>query len=245
MWPYTTSAVVFFFQAEDGIRDYKVTGVQTCALPICARFHPDRHRFLFHFYRLLLSAGAPPGCPSRVHPRDLGRNRRGYRAGGPGIDSGGPLADAVTSPAVSRVRDLSGALYRQRRNCGLRPKHSIDTHRNMVRSCVDVAAARERAMGRELAAGITFTKFFSPASEAFRRIVAYQRNVRAGPSDCADTSRGTWIGGAAGAVFPPWALDHLLRGPAGDQPVSRGSNVAHPETPQSRDGLRDQRNCRS
>src|SRR5256885_4885214 len=24
----------FFFQAEDGIRDYKVTGVQTCAFPI-------------------------------------------------------------------------------------------------------------------------------------------------------------------------------------------------------------------
>src|SRR3954466_16431989 len=24
----------FFFQAEDGIRDYRVTGVQTCALPI-------------------------------------------------------------------------------------------------------------------------------------------------------------------------------------------------------------------
>src|SRR5256885_17145700 len=28
--------VFFFFQAEDGIRDYKVTGVQTCALPICS-----------------------------------------------------------------------------------------------------------------------------------------------------------------------------------------------------------------
>src|SRR5206468_5383455 len=26
---------VFFFQAEDGIRDLIVTGVQTCALPIC------------------------------------------------------------------------------------------------------------------------------------------------------------------------------------------------------------------
>src|SRR5256885_9762752 len=25
---------IYFFQAEDGIRDYKVTGVQTCALPI-------------------------------------------------------------------------------------------------------------------------------------------------------------------------------------------------------------------
>src|SRR5256885_6772895 len=34
----------FFFQAEDGIRDYKVTGVQTCALPI---------------YRWVIGAGAP------------------------------------------------------------------------------------------------------------------------------------------------------------------------------------------
>src|SRR5947208_7656644 len=30
------SAVFFFFQAEDGIRDDLVTGVQTCALPISA-----------------------------------------------------------------------------------------------------------------------------------------------------------------------------------------------------------------
>src|SRR5258708_6246610 len=28
----------FFFQAEDGIRDDLVTGVQTCALPICSIF---------------------------------------------------------------------------------------------------------------------------------------------------------------------------------------------------------------
>src|SRR2546425_6799464 len=30
----------FFFQAEDGIRDKLVTGVQTCALPICRREEP-------------------------------------------------------------------------------------------------------------------------------------------------------------------------------------------------------------
>src|SRR5256886_13070849 len=30
----TCECVVFFFQAEDGIRDLTVTGVQTCALPI-------------------------------------------------------------------------------------------------------------------------------------------------------------------------------------------------------------------
>src|SRR5258706_3989808 len=28
---------MFFFQAEDGIRDWSVTGVQTCALPISTR----------------------------------------------------------------------------------------------------------------------------------------------------------------------------------------------------------------
>src|SRR5690606_32565207 len=30
----SASAFSFFFQAEDGIRDFHVTGVQTCALPI-------------------------------------------------------------------------------------------------------------------------------------------------------------------------------------------------------------------
>src|ERR1039457_7604892 len=35
MWKSSLCACFFFFQAEDGIRDYKVTGVQTCALPIC------------------------------------------------------------------------------------------------------------------------------------------------------------------------------------------------------------------
>src|SRR2546430_9571481 len=31
----------FFFQAEDGIRDLTVTGVQTCALPISPGFVPE------------------------------------------------------------------------------------------------------------------------------------------------------------------------------------------------------------
>src|SRR5688500_20260194 len=35
----------FFFQAEDGIRDYKVTGVQTCALPILlTEYSPAHHK---------------------------------------------------------------------------------------------------------------------------------------------------------------------------------------------------------
>ena len=34
----------FFFQAEDGIRDRDVTGVQTCALPISIGVYPGRRR---------------------------------------------------------------------------------------------------------------------------------------------------------------------------------------------------------
>src|SRR5260370_18762249 len=37
-WSQTLCRLFFFFQAEDGIRDSSVTGVQTCALPI---FHLD------------------------------------------------------------------------------------------------------------------------------------------------------------------------------------------------------------
>src|SRR5438034_5824069 len=33
-----STVLFFFFQAEDGIRDHCVTGVQTCALPISPRF---------------------------------------------------------------------------------------------------------------------------------------------------------------------------------------------------------------
>src|SRR3989454_9759024 len=61
----------FFFQAEDGIRDYKVTGVQTCALPI---YGADRARGARA--RLPPRVGAPRvrahdgrGLPGRVEHR--------------------------------------------------------------------------------------------------------------------------------------------------------------------------------
>ena len=41
---YRRSYEVFFFQAEDGIRDYDVTGVQTCALPISMGLTCSRHK---------------------------------------------------------------------------------------------------------------------------------------------------------------------------------------------------------
>src|SRR5690606_40676684 len=52
-----TFVPLFFFQAEDGIRDFHVTGVQTCALPIsaCRR----RSRRWSAFRRSSTSCSAP------------------------------------------------------------------------------------------------------------------------------------------------------------------------------------------
>src|SRR2546430_7662139 len=53
-------SVFFFFQAEDGIRDLTVTGVQTCALPISLphRPRPVRAGKTFHERRRIT-----PGIP--------------------------------------------------------------------------------------------------------------------------------------------------------------------------------------
>src|SRR2546426_6269309 len=51
----------FFFQAEDGIRDYKVTGVQTCALPICSGSAHGR--------RLGYRCPCPPASRGAAPPR--------------------------------------------------------------------------------------------------------------------------------------------------------------------------------
>src|SRR5207253_7940928 len=49
----------FFFQAEDGIRDGHVTGVQTCALPILENFHSWGPAFSGHRRVLIPDL---PGC---------------------------------------------------------------------------------------------------------------------------------------------------------------------------------------
>src|SRR2546430_4257173 len=66
--------VFFFFQAEDGIRDLTVTGVQTCALPISGR-----------------AAGAP-------------RDPAGTRAAAPESPSTGCLACRSSTPGASHRR---------------------------------------------------------------------------------------------------------------------------------------------
>src|SRR3712207_4415997 len=60
----------FFFQAEDGIRDIGVTGVQTCALPIClGEIFIDMHkegaafRAMMNNFAIAISLGLQYGVP--------------------------------------------------------------------------------------------------------------------------------------------------------------------------------------
>src|SRR5256885_5867471 len=61
------SFVFFFFQAEDGIRDYKVTGVQTCALPISL---PRRHLNTRPNWPFSLFCAVTPSYKSETQARD-------------------------------------------------------------------------------------------------------------------------------------------------------------------------------
>src|SRR3989441_1580967 len=70
--------VFFFFQAEDGIRDKLVTGVQTCALPISCR--PSR---------AWRAVGGPPPCCLGLRRTPARRARGGPARGPSGIDGRG------------------------------------------------------------------------------------------------------------------------------------------------------------
>src|SRR5690606_39719085 len=81
----------FFFQAEDGIRDFHVTGVQTCALPIWPTGRPRR----------AASGPAPPGGRARGP------------AGGPSARRSPPCAP--DSPAHRESVPTDGARSEERR----------------------------------------------------------------------------------------------------------------------------------
>src|SRR5207237_7825990 len=83
---YSAFSCSFFFQAEDGIRDSSVTGVQTCALPIYrtrpgrrrhARDVPARHRRAARFPRRFERPNvAAVDRPARSEERRVGKECR-------------------------------------------------------------------------------------------------------------------------------------------------------------------------
>src|SRR5207247_5699643 len=59
---------IFFFQAEDGIRDPLVTGVQTCALPISGRRQQHPGPLFDREARMLLASPSTPSLSDRRMP---------------------------------------------------------------------------------------------------------------------------------------------------------------------------------
>src|SRR5439155_14541609 len=77
-WPWTV-----FFQAEDGVRDGHVTGVQTCALPISAACRLERGRealrqllFVEHLERGFGGAALGGHVPSQLGRRLFASRRQ-------------------------------------------------------------------------------------------------------------------------------------------------------------------------
>src|SRR6266581_4386160 len=124
---------VFFFHAEDGIRDGRVTGVQTCALPIYGGIHVGRGarvRASGHASRTDRSGGGFHAAGRRTrgsrHEGDRrdealgarGRRRRAHRplprpqaaggAGGGGGGGGGGGAAGIASRAGNLAVYVAG-----------------------------------------------------------------------------------------------------------------------------------------
>src|SRR2546422_739807 len=91
-------AVSFFFQAEDGIRDVAVTGVQTCALPICA---------LLLGHLRLWEHGRVPGRRGARARRGLGGDDRLPRAR---ATLATPRPGDADLPALARRRSVHGGV---------------------------------------------------------------------------------------------------------------------------------------
>src|SRR5205823_11861459 len=104
---------VFFFQAEDGIRDKLVTGVQTCALPIWLTFL----RKLMHFHPMpavVISSLAQTSCRIAIEALELGAVEVLAKPGGP--YSVGELRHTLRSEErrVGKEGGAGGWRYRSR-----------------------------------------------------------------------------------------------------------------------------------
>src|SRR5690625_6614769 len=95
--PVTYFCHFFFFQAEDGIRDGHVTGVQTCALPI---LRPGHH------YDERANPESTADDEKSVRAR-VGRDRV-VRAG-PDLLGGRPTRPGVTGPRGAQATDRAQA----------------------------------------------------------------------------------------------------------------------------------------
>src|SRR3712207_9383953 len=102
----------FFFQAEDGIRDIGVTGVQTCALPISARQRRGVHAFALR--RKAVARRARDRARARWEARE-----RAYGWGGAGfVECGAWRVGGGRAVCRGRVLISGGAVSFKKKSQG-------------------------------------------------------------------------------------------------------------------------------
>src|SRR5258706_5182809 len=91
--------LIFFFQAEDGIRDWSVTGVQTCALPICPECGARKEDF-----QISTISKSSLRAPHSGQVQFMGTSSQRVPAAMP--SSGRPAASSYTQPQMRHIHVL-------------------------------------------------------------------------------------------------------------------------------------------
>src|SRR5690606_39723339 len=108
----------FFFQAEDGIRDFHVTGVQTCALPIFGGGRRGRH------FGLGRSSGCSRSLRGFLGFRRLGGLFRRFGGGGARGDRRDQRADLDGVALRSEERRVGNEWRSRRRPAELKTRQT-------------------------------------------------------------------------------------------------------------------------
>src|SRR5256885_3213030 len=178
-------SVAFFFQAEDGIRDYKVTGVQTCALPIFRRAGGPR------------TVGRARDYEGRAQPRSAHGSRHRARGGG-----AGPGWVHAEPQLPHSLRGFQGEARAQVRLTVPDPTtvraFLAESHVALAARAADYAAreiaplpepandAAARAQARDLLAQLGQAGWFAPIADQDLRAACLVREALAGASPLAD-----------------------------------------------------------
>src|SRR5207248_8984140 len=101
---------LFFFQAEDGIRVRTVTGVQTCALPICVRWYDDSKATNDETARRVASGFV--ALESSYHRTPLASPTRATRWGMVAYAPSAPTTPSRSAPTSSAAAAAASAFVR-------------------------------------------------------------------------------------------------------------------------------------
>src|SRR5690606_35212982 len=160
----------FFFQAEDGIRDFHVTGVQTCALPISVakssgHWMMQRPRWVAIF------------AADHVYRMDVSQMLAAHRRAGEGITVAAmpvPLAEASAFGVLrTGPDDVVVGFDEKPQHPGAMPGRPDFAYASMGNYVFDFRALRDALLRARAQGHVDFGRDVLPAALGSERVVAY------------------------------------------------------------------------